>query len=122
MNGDSAPERVQLPPGDYEVMVVDVDPPADEVRSPGGRRRSEESPHEERPDDQGPGDQSQGNRGPNDRGQDDAGLSVVILKGPLKGQVVELSYPPDSGDLFGLLGTLGTLVATAEGLQLRLDG
>ena len=53
--------------------------------------------------------------------QSEVELSLVVLKGPLKGQVVSLGYLSGGGDLLGLLGTHGTLTATAEGLTLRLE-
>lgn len=50
-----------------------------------------------------------------------AELSLVVLKGPLKGQVVDLGYPSDDEELLGLLGAHGTLTARPEGLSLRLE-
>jgi hypothetical protein len=51
----------------------------------------------------------------------EAELSLVVLKGPLKGQVVSLRYPSAGGDLLRLLGTHGILRATDRGLSLRLE-
>jgi hypothetical protein len=51
---------------------------------------------------------------------DDSELCLVILKGPLKGTVVELRYPSRSGDRLDLLGEHGVLSASGEGLRLRL--
>ena len=48
-------------------------------------------------------------------------LSLVIVKGPLKGQVVGLGYPGAADELLRLLGAHGTLTATDRGLRLRLE-
>ena len=51
----------------------------------------------------------------------EAELSLVVVKGPLKGQVVSLRYPSSGDDLLALLGTHGILRATGQGLTLRLE-
>ena len=57
-----------------------------------------------------------------DRSKDtNAELSLVIVKGPLKGQVVGLGYPGAADELLRLLGAHGTLIATDRGLRLRLE-